>query len=68
VNYPQTRKSQNRKLVKILADALDAHVAALAEEAVSRSLSEQGDAGQQQSDTASDLDLNHLPRKTIVRS
>ena len=53
VNYPQTRKSQNRKLVKILADALDAHVAALAEEAVSRSLSEQGDAGQHQADTAS---------------
>ena len=52
MNYPQTRKSQNTKLVKILADALDAHVAALAEEAVSRSLAKQGDAGPQQADTS----------------
>lgn len=41
VNYPQTRKSQNTKLVKTIADVLDKHVATLAERAVARALAAQ---------------------------
>ena len=41
VNYPQTRKFQNTKLVKTIAEALDQHVATLTKQEVSRCLAAQ---------------------------
>ena len=41
VNYPQTRKSQNTKLAKTIAEALDQHVATLTKQEVSRCLAAQ---------------------------
>ena len=67
VNYPQTRKSQNTKLVKMLADALDAHVAAQAEKAVSNSLAAQGVSRKDQAeDPTAEKPRLHTASSTIT--
>lgn len=45
INYPQTRKSQHTKIIKIIGDALDKHVLDEAEAAVKRLLDEDEDSG-----------------------
>ena len=54
VNYPQTRKSQNTKLVKSVADVLDKHVGALADRAVTRALTAQAADGDAQMEALAD--------------
>lgn len=54
VNYPQTRKSQNTKLVKTISDVLDKHVAGLAHSAVTRALAAQAAEGGQPAESHAD--------------